>query len=558
MSAKLVIIILYLGAVVAVGLTARRGRLKGPVDFFLAGRTFGPVVLVATMAATNFSAFTVVGFAGAGYRLGFAFYPIMGFGTAFMALSFLLVGLPIWRLGKRYGLVTPPELLSTRFDSRPLGVVFGVAMAVFTLPYLAIQPLAAGYALESTLGVPHAAGAALVTALVVTYCLVGGVRSVAWTDVLQGVLMFAALTLSLFAVARASGGMETGLTELFERSPEHFMRPGAGGGMALGIWGSYMLLWLLADPMFPQLFQRFYAARNERALVRTAVAYPFITTVLFFLPVAIGVLGRLHVSGLEGSETDRILPMVVERFGGDWLAGLVSAGLVAAIMSTMDSQLLTLGSIVERDLLGIRRRGVGHGPDGDEPRRRARLLPTRLSLAGLAIVGYLLSLRPPATILGIATEAFSGLAVLLPAVVAALWWKRATAAGAIASIVAGESWVALSHFGLVPDTGLLPALPAVAVAAVVLILGSVVSRPRTGAGAEWMGLASLGLPRRETCLWALLFAGVLAASIDWWRFGEVPSLVLGLPSWLAHFAGLALLLAVAFDTLGRRLLARSA
>jgi SSS family solute:Na+ symporter len=574
-TVKLVIIAGYLAAVVGVGLAARRGRLSGPVDFFLAGRSFGPLVLVATMAATNFSAFTVVGFAGAGYRLGFAFYPIMGFGTAFMALAFLLIGLPIRRLGARYGLVTPPELLAKRFDSRPLGVVFGAAMAVFTLPYLAIQPLAAGYALESALGLPHVWGGALVTALVVSYCLVGGVRSVAWTDVLQGVLMFAALLLSLVAVARASGGMEAGLAELAGRSPEHFMRPGAGGGMALGIWASYMLLWLLADPMFPQLFQRFYAARDERSLVRTAVAYPVITTALFFVPVAIGVLGRLHVAGLEGSDSDRILPMVVERFGGDWLSALVAAGLVAAIMSTMDSQLLTLGSIVERDLIGRGRRGRSAGSpsrDGvrvagtsrvgphvrgaDGSHRDRRLLPTRLSVAALALLGYLLSLRPPATILAVATETFAGLAVLLPSVVAALWWKRATAAGAVLSIVAGETWVVLAHVSLVPTFGLLTAVPAVAVAAITLALGSLVTSPGATRG-EWWGLASTGLPRREAAVWGAVFVGFLAASVDWWRFGDEPHLVFGLPSWLAWFVVLALLLSVAFALFGRRLVSHS-
>jgi SSS family solute:Na+ symporter len=499
-------------------------------------------VLVATMAATNFSAFTVVGFAGAGYRLGFAFYPVMAFGTGFMALAFLLIGLPIRRLGERFELVTPPELLRVRYDSRALGAVFGVAMAVFTLPYLAIQPMAAGYALESTLGLPHAVGGAIVTALVVAYCLVGGVRSVAWTDVLQGVLMFAALAISLVVVARASGGMEVGLGRLAERSPEHFMRPGAGGGLLLGVWGSYMLLWLLADPMFPQLFQRFYAARDERSIVRTAVLYPGITAVFFFLPVAIGVFGHLHLPGLEGSETDRVLPMLVERFGGPWLSGLVSAGLVAAIMSTMDSQLLTLGSIVERDLVG--RRGAG-------------LLPTRLSLAALAIAGYLLSLRPPATILAIATETFGGLAVLLPSVVAALWWRRATAAGSIASILAGETWVALAHFRLVPTFGLLTAVPAVTVAVVALLAVTLVTRPNAAPGHEWYGLASTGLSRRELWSWAAVFTVFLALSVDWWRFGAAPTLVFGLPTWLAYFVVLSALLTVAFAVLGRRLLERS-
>jgi len=555
MSTRFLILLGYLVAVIAIGAAGRRRARAGEEDFFLAGRTLGPLVLLATMAATNFSAFTVVGFAGAGYRLGFAFYPIMAFGTGLMALSFALVGVPIHRLGRRYGLITPPELLTARFESRPLTVLFAVAMAVFTLPYLAIQPMAAGYALESLLGVPYAAGAGLVTALVLGYVLLGGLRSVAWTDVLQGSMMFVLLFVGFLVVAGASGGVEGAFSLLAERLPDHFARPGAGGGLLIGVWASYMLLWFLADPMFPQLFQRFYAARSERSIVRTMVLYPVVTTVLFFFPVAIGVLGRLHFTGLTGKETDRILPLLMERFGGNWLAALASAGLIAAIMSTMDSQLLTLGSIVERDLLGRR-----SAPGGEAAGRRPRaptLLPARVALAILAVAGYLLALRPPATILAIATETFAGLAVLFPAVVATLYWPRATAAGSILSIALGEAVVVLYHFKLVPAFGLLPAIPAVVVAAVALLAAGLVASPRGDTRpAEWRELVSLRLSARSKAVWAAVFVVFFVLSIDWWRFGVAPRLLAGLPDWLAYFVVLGILLAVAFALFGRAVLAR--
>lgn len=559
MPTRLLILLGYLVAVIAIGAAGRRRARAGEEDFFLAGRTLGPLVLLATMAATNFSAFTVVGFAGAGYRLGFAFYPIMAFGTGLMALSFVLVGVPVHRLGRRYGLITPPELLTARFGSRPLTVVFAVAMAVFTLPYLAIQPMAAGYALESLLGLPYALGAALVTALVLAYVLLGGLRSVAWTDVLQGFMMFALLFVGFLVVAGASGGVARSFSLVAGESPSHFARPGAGGGLLLGVWASYMLLWFLADPMFPQLFQRFYAARSERSIVRTAVLYPVVTTVLFFFPVAIGVLGRLHFAGLEGKETDRIFPLLMERFGGNWLAALASAGLIAAIMSTMDSQLLTLGSIVERDLLG--RGGAPPGASaGAETRRRPRaptLLPARVALAILAVAGYLLALRPPATILAIATETFAGLAVLFPAVIATLYWPRATASGSILSIALGEALVVLYHFKLVPTFGLLPAIPAVAVAAAALLVAGLVTRraPDTRPAA-WRELVSLGLSRRAKAFWAAVFAAFFVLAVDWWRFGVTPRLLAGLPDWLAYFVVLGIVLAVAFALFGRAVLAR--
>ncbi|MBD3348503.1 MAG: sodium:solute symporter family protein [Candidatus Eisenbacteria bacterium] len=538
----------YLAAILAVGVIARRRR-GGDEAFFLAGRTLGPLILLATMAATNFSGFTVLGFSGAGYRLGFAFYPVMAYGTGLMALSFLLIGVPAWRLGRRMGLITPPELLTIRYGSRPLSVAFGAAMAVFTLPYLAIQPMAAGYAMEGILGLPYEAGAGLATALVLVYVLLGGLRAVARTDVIQGAAMTALLAAGLFVVARASGGFAAGLESVADGSPEHFCRPGAGGGLAVGVWASYMLLWFLADPMFPQLFQRFYAARGERSILRTMSLYPIMTGALFFLPVAIGVLGRLHFPGLAESETDQILPLLMDRFGGDWLPALAVAGLLGAILSTMDSQLLTLGSIVERDLLGLR---AAAGREGATGRRRAGPA-ARVTVAVLAVAGYLLALRPPATILAIATETFAGLAVLFPVVVAAIYWPRATSGWSLASILAGESAVVLYHFGLLPGFGLLPAIPAVAVSAAVLGVGGLVTREARPLPAFWREETTLPLARQEKRLWAGLFLGFFILSVDWWRFGSPPRLVAGMPVWIFYFFGLCALLSIAYLALARRL-----
>lgn len=549
----------YLAGVLAIGLLGRKRMRGGEEDFFLAGRTLGPLVLLATMAATNFSGFTVVGFSGAGHRMGFSFYPVMAYGTGLMAISFVVIGVPVWRLGRRLGLITPPELLSARYGSRALTVVFAAAMAVFTMPYLAIQPMAAGYALESLLGVPYAVGAAIVTALVLFYVLMGGMRSVVWTDVLQGVVMFAVLAVGFFVVARASGGVADAYARLAAESPAHFGRPGSGGSLTLGVWGSYMLLWFLADPMFPQLFQRFYAARGEGPIVRTMVLYPVVTTVLFFFPVALGVLGRLHLPELAGKDTDRVLPLLMERFGGSGLAALACAGLLAAIMSTMDSQLLTLGSIVERDLLGRgRATGRAHGPAGDRgrpdrTRPGATTATARAILAVLAVLGYLLALRPPATILAIATETFAGLAVLFPSVVAALYWRRATAAGAVASIVVGELAVVLYHFQVLPTFGLLPAIPATGLAAIVLLLVGLCHRGASALPEAWLEATRFGLSRRAKIAWTIVFVAFFCASLDWWRFGARPTLMFGLPSWLIYFAGLGLLLSGALLVFGSSL-----
>lgn len=548
MDAKLIVVLAYLAGVLVLGAVARR-KTGGAQEFFLAGRSLRTFVLLGTMAATNFSAFTVVGFSGAGYRMGFAFYPVMAYGTGLMALTFILIGIPAFRIGRELGLVTPAELIEARFGSRGLGVLFAVVQAVFTLPYLALQPLAAGYVLESLLGVPHALGAAVVTAVVVCYVLAGGMRSVAWTDVVQGFVMLAALTAGLAVVVNVLGGWGAAATRLAAASPEHLTRPGAGGGLSIGIWASYMALWFMADPMLPQLFQRFYAARSEKALVTTAALYPVVTTVLFFLPVAIGAFGRLAIPGLEGQKADTILPLLMERFGGTWLAALAAAGVLAAIMSTMDSQLLTLASIVERDLL--RRKGVAPRSQ-DAPATRTTTRRSRAAVAVLAVVGCALALRPPATMLAIATEAFAGFAVLFPTVVAALYWRRAAASGALLSIVVGEAVVGAYHFRLLPDLGLLPAVPATAAAALVLLLAGLAAPSRPPVPSAFAVHARFAMGRGKAVAWTLVLGAFCALSTDWWRFdGRSPAMVAGLPDWVIHFVVLGFALAVALALFGR-------
>ncbi len=546
MAVRIAVVALYLCIVLGIGLAARRHRrdaaAPGASGYYLAGRLLGPLAVLATMAATNFSGFTVVGFAGAGYRIGLGFYPVMAVGTGLMAVSFAVVGLPAHRIGRRLGLVTPAELIGARFGRGAAGVTAG-AMALFTLPYLAIQPMAAGYALEALLGIPYVIGAALVTVIVLIYVLAGGMRSVVWTDVAQGVLMTIVLAVGLLAVVRATG--DSAFATLAERFPALTARPGGDGSLIVGIWASYMLLWFLADPMLPQLFQRFYAARGERSIVVSMALYPIVTAILFFLPVAIGALGRLHVPGLAGKEADRILPMLMESLGGDWLAALACAGLLAGIMSTMDSQLLTMGSVIERDV--FRRGRDGRGAAG------------RIAIVVMAIGGFLLSIRPPASILSVATQAFAGLAVLFPAFFAAIHVRRVSATGVITSIIAGELIVALSHAGVLSWPGMLTVVPAAMVATVVLLVDVLIRRVAPdrrdpGVDEDWFEDSSSGLGRTRLIGWSALVVALFVLSVDWWRFGAPSTIVAGLPGWVWYFLALSVLASLSFARLGLRLL----
>ncbi len=463
--------ILYLSSLLGIGFFTWRKSRKTSEDYFVASRSIGPLVLFLTLAATNFSAFTFFGFAGAAYKLGLAYYGIMAFGTGFMAISFYLIGRKVWRLGKEHGYITPPELIGERFKSDGLRLVFLSVMVVFTLPYLATQAVGGGIAINQlTEGeVSYELGAVIVTAVILVYVTVGGMRADAYTDVLQGVLMLVTMLAAVGIVSAGLGGFTEANSRLAEAFPDLVTR----ATFTPEIWISYMVLWTMCDPMFPQLFSRFYAARDERSIKISMIMYAPMTALLFLLPVLIGAWGVLEFPDLTGKEPDNILPMMVDRFAPSWVLGIMLSGAFAALMSTADSQLLVLSSMLTRD---VYRRWLKRSASASQEFVVGKILVVVLALLGLG-----LALTSVETIFETLTKTtFTGLAVLFPTTVAALYWRRVTKWGCIASIVAGEMTYAGFYFGVIPASakfGFLEVMPVVAVSVVVLIAVTLLTKP---------------------------------------------------------------------------------
>jgi len=554
MAVRIAVVVGYFAVLLGIGFWATRRARGTSEDYFIASRTTPPLVLFLTMAATNFSAFTVFGFAGAGWESGYAYYPIMAFGTGFMALTFVLIGRPAWRLGKEHGLVTPPELVYRLTGSPVLRTLFFLVMTVFTVPYLAMQPMAAGYALESLLGIPYFAGAALITAVMLLYTFRGGFRGITRTDVFQGGMMIVLLVVAVAIIAGRFGGLSSANRAVMSDFPELFARPGLGAIYTPGVWLGYMLLWFLCDPMFPQLFQRFYAAKSPRGLTTTMSLYPLLTGFLFLLPVTIGVLGRLSFPTLpEGAAADRILPLMLAEHAPPVIEALVLTAALAALMSTLDSQLLTLSSMFARDVAGPVRQHLAMRKGGDAALPLSDDVPQWISksfVVVLALVGLAIAYRPPATFRVLATQTFTGLAVLFPTVVGALYWKRTSPVAAIASIVVGEGLVAAYYLKLLPTLGTLPVVPIVAVTSLVLVVGSLLHRIEPRYETTWEPRA---LSRRAIIGWSIAFATLFAIGNDAWNWGDGRISLLGFPWWVWMFAGLCIATSLMFWVLGRSL-----
>ena len=457
----------YLLSTLIIGIIGYRSQKNTPEDYFLADRKIGSIVLFFTLIATNFSTFAFLGLAGAGYRIGISYYPMIGFGTALVGITFYFIGYKVWLLGKEKGLITPSELIENRLPSQPLKLLFLAVMVIFTIPYLALQPIGSGYMIENLTNgqIPYFLGAALLTFIIVLYVFVGGMKSVALTDVSQGVLMFVVMIVGVVAIAQSIGGLSQANQTVYQLKPELFSRSGMNNFFTPHKWFSYMLLWSLSVPMFPQMFMRFYTAKTGNYLKLPATLYPLIA-MMFICPVLIGMWGHINFPDLVGKEADRIFPMMLTEYTSTGIASLVMVGVLAALMSTLDSQLLALSSMITRDIYIVYIR--------PQASLKEQTFVGKILIVILAIIGLILAANPPATIAAIATQAFSGLAVLFPTVIAALYGKNISPLSCIISIIFGEMAIIGFQVGIIPKSfalGFLPVVPIVIICSLIILIG---------------------------------------------------------------------------------------
>jgi SSS family solute:Na+ symporter len=172
---------IYLLALLVIGWWSYRKTLPTPEDFFMTGRAFGPVVLIFAVYATNMTAFYMLGTPGNAYRQGIGTYGYIAFASALVIPAmFYLIGYRAWRVGKRYGYMTPSELLGARYESLAVALVLFVLLVFYTVPYIVTSVIGAGLALESLAKIPYLWGTVSVLLITMLYTVFGGMRGTAW------------------------------------------------------------------------------------------------------------------------------------------------------------------------------------------------------------------------------------------------------------------------------------------------------------------------------------------------------------------------------------------
>lgn len=446
LALQLGIIVGYLLLALAVGLLAYRLTDRTAEDFYLASRTLGTVVLLFTTFATLLSAFTFFAGPNVAYHEGPEWVLVMGLmdGIIF-AILWYVVGYKQWLLGRRYEYVTLGEMLGDRFASRRLrGLVAGISL-LWLFPYVMLQQVGAGSALEALTegAVSYAVGAGLITAFMILYVVVAGMRGIAWTDTLQGAFMLVTTWIALLWVLAAVGGPEAATSALASNeATADFLSLGSD---------YYTVRWMLSTAitigfgvaMFPQVNQRFFVAGSKTVLKRSFALWPILCVLLFVPSFMLGAWAAgLDVTVPEGGN---VLPIVLAEYTPVWFAALVIAGAMAAMMSSSDSMLLSGSSYFTRDL---------YRPfvERDATERREDLI-ARVGIVVFATAAFGASLVNPATLLELGDAAFSGFAQLALPVIVALYWRRTTRAGITAGIFVSQAFYLLSLFvAVVPSS----------------------------------------------------------------------------------------------------------
>jgi SSS family solute:Na+ symporter len=467
------IAVVYLTVLLTIGWWSYRKTIPTPEDFFMAGRAFGPVVLTLTVYATNMTAFYMLGTPGNAYRQGIGTYGYIAFASALVIPAmFYLIGYRAWLVGKKHGYMTPPELFGARFDSSAVALVLFVLLVFYTVPYIVTSVIGAGLALESlTQGqIPYLWGAVGVLLITMLYTAFGGMRGTAWTSVFQGLVFIVIGLLAFVLIANALGGFATITQRVYAERPELLQRT---GNFDPKDWFSFIFIAPLAVIAFPHVFMRVLTGKSHRTLKALTVVYPLLFLLTWPPVIYIGLWGSVAMPGLDAKSSDAILPMMIAKFLPPVVLGLGLAAVWAAIMSTLDAMLLALSTMLTRDLLGrwlpqhVREKG----------REVALGRFFIVLIAVLALVGALIR---PGTIYEIAKFAFTGYALTVPAMLAALYWKRSTAWGVLASLVIPNLLLPVYYFTpyLAWSTfGFLPVVPLLVLAIVLLIGVSLLTLP---------------------------------------------------------------------------------
>lgn len=482
-------IVVYLLVMLAIGFVFSK-KNSNSEDFYLGGRKMGPLVTAMSAEASDMSSWLLMGMPGLAYLSGIADpgWTAIGLGVGTW-LNWLIVARKLRRYSANINAITVPEFYSKRYHdkSNVLNAISALVIIVFFIPYTASGFAACGKLFNSLFGVNYTVAMLVSAAVIVGYTIMGGFRAVSTTDLIQSIVMTVALAVVVcFGVTKA-GGMDAvmenarGLAGYFTMTASHDVATGAAKPYGILTIISTMA-WGLGYFGMPHILLRFMAIKDEKKLVisrRIATIWVFIAmSVAIFIGVvglAMTKAGELEV--LEGSASETVIVKIAGLISQHGIlpaivAGLILAGILAATMSTADSQMLAAASSVSQNIVQ-----EFFKVKLDE---KKSLLIARITIVLISLIGVFLARDPNSSVFGIVSFAWAGFGGAFGAVtLCALFWKRSTRWGALAGMIGGGATVFIWKYAVRPLGGIwniYELLPAFLVSLLLIVVVSLLTK----------------------------------------------------------------------------------
>ena len=425
------LIFAYLIATVVIGILANRRLESNLEDFLLYGRKAGLVVLYLTVVATYHSAFAFLGSGGFFFTHGIGFW-VAGTWTLLTGAITYVIGTRIWALGKKFGYITPADLIADFYESEAVRVVVAIVSVVFTILYIQVQAQGLGYILSIASGdrISFELGTLILLVVAAGYLMAGGLRAVYWTDVIQGVWMYVAVWVGALVLSYElfGGPLELWRAVAAER-PDLLSVPGPKGFFAPGIWFGMTIALSFGIVFQPHMMIRFYTADSARTVKILGATTPIYLMTLFIPAALVGLGGALVMPDLAVPDT--VFPELLFQYAPAWLTGVVLAGATAAAMSTLDSILHSNMTVLTRD---VYQRYIK-----PEASQAHYIAVGRVLVLVLLAVGYFLSVRTFGFLVTLVTMSGAGALQLMPAILGVCFPTRRvlTRSGVLAGIGTG-------------------------------------------------------------------------------------------------------------------------
>lgn len=456
----------YLVLIAGLSVFAMRKQRQGNflTEYFLGSRSMGGFVLAMTITTTYISASSFIGGPGAAYKYGLGWVLLAMIQVPAVWLSLGVLGKKFAILARRYNAVTLNDMLYGRYGSTLLIWLSSISLLVAFIGAMTVQFIGGARLLETAAGIPYDTGLLIFGGTIALYTAFGGFRASVLNDAMQGLVMLIGTFLLLFAVIHQAGGLETAVTKLRTIDPQLVSPEGVGNVINPTFLSSFAVLVCFGVIGLPHTAVRCISYKDSKAMHRGIILGTIVVVILMLGMHLAGALGRAILPDL--TVPDRVIPTLMITVLPPMAAGVFLAAPMAAIMSTINAQLLQSSATLIKDLY------LRLAPQHSENETRLRMLSGTITFV-LGILLLLAAWNPPDMIIWLNLLAFGGLeAVFLWPLVLGLYWERANSTGAISGMVAGAVCYTLLASLKIELWGFHPIVPSLTLSLLAFLVGN--------------------------------------------------------------------------------------